>query len=338
MKKLLILTFMIVFALGNRSEGVNLLMNGDFPVDGDETGWTQFEDRGGTWSVASGVGTMKSNAGGSCGLMWYQVVDIPVGVEATISADWLADMKADGFWAEVMLMTFEDAFAPDTVYDGGWENKLQAAYSAPWTIQTLASRVATGDLGDYNSYGNDGVGGIVYKKDGWGMNTTVNSWTEESVSLSPYVPPTSVWPTKPKQDWVASSTITSMGDVVVVLKLGGSDRTGDMPGEYRELSFDNVVLDVAVTPGDANMDGKVDGSDVTILAGNWQVGVDGTELASWTMGDFNADGKVDGSDVTILAGNWQAGVTSSTASVPEPTTLLLLLTVIGSAMIWKRRS
>ena len=29
--------------------------------------------------------------------------------------------------------------------------------------------------------------------------------------------------------------------------------------------------------GDANCDGKVDGSDVTILAGNWQVGVDGTQ-------------------------------------------------------------
>ena len=47
--------------------------------------------------------------------------------------------------------------------------------------------------------------------------------------------------------------------------------------------------------------------------------------ATWAMGDFNGDGKVDGSDVTILAGNWQAGVTAAAAAVPEPATLVLIL-------------
>ena len=78
-------------------------------------------------------------------------------------------------------------------------------------------------------------------------------------------------------------------------------------------------------PGDANHDRKVDGSDVTILAGNWQYGVSDGNTATWNMGDFNGDGKVDGSDVTILAGNWQYGVTAASASIPEPSTLLLLL-------------
>ena len=80
-------------------------------------------------------------------------------------------------------------------------------------------------------------------------------------------------------------------------------------------------------PGDANKDGKVDGSDVTILAGNWQV----LTGADWSMGDFNGDGKVDGSDVTILAGNWQRGVDTTTASVPEPSTLvgLFILCLAG---------
>lgn len=76
-------------------------------------------------------------------------------------------------------------------------------------------------------------------------------------------------------------------------------------------------------PGDANRDGKVDGSDVTILAGNWQV----LENTGWDMGDFNGDGKVDGSDVTILAGNWQAGVDTAAASVPEPSMIILLMTI-----------
>ena len=78
-------------------------------------------------------------------------------------------------------------------------------------------------------------------------------------------------------------------------------------------------------PGDANNDGKVGGSDVTILAGNWQVGVNGVGGATWEMGDFNGDGQVDGSDVTILAANWQYGVdTAAAAKVPEPGVLALL--------------
>lgn len=78
-------------------------------------------------------------------------------------------------------------------------------------------------------------------------------------------------------------------------------------------------------PGDANGDDKVDGSDVTILAGNWQVGIGGVGGANWGMGDFNNDGMVDGSDVTILAGNWQYGVESAALAVPEPSTLAMML-------------
>ena len=112
------------------------------------------------------------------------------------------------------------------------------------------------------------------------------------------------------------------------------------PDLGRTYAFEiNVSLNASpLLPGDANGDGKVDGSDVTILAGNWQMGVSDGLTATWEEGDFNGDGKVDGSDVTILAGNWQAGVTTAAASVPEPGTIVLLLTVIGPFLIWKRRS
>ena len=89
--------------------------------------------------------------------------------------------------------------------------------------------------------------------------------------------------------------------------------------------------------GDANGDGKVDGSDVTILAGNWQKGVSDGLTASWAEGDFNGDGKVDGSDVTILAGNWQYGVNAAAAAVPEPSTLVLLLGVLFTLGVLRRR-
>ena len=125
--------------------------------------------------------------------------------------------------------------------------------------------------------------------------------------------------------------------------IGGNHDNANSNGYYDEVKiFDQVLTPEQVTslvfmPGDANLDGKVDGSDVTILAGNWQKGVDDGLSASWGEGDFNGDGKVDGSDVTILAGNWQAGVTAVAASVPEPSMIVLLLAAISGLCVIRRR-
>ena len=97
------------------------------------------------------------------------------------------------------------------------------------------------------------------------------------------------------------------------------------------------AIDAAPIAGDANNDGKVDGSDVTILAGNWQKGVSDGLTATWEEGDFNGDGKVDGSDVTILAGNWQYGVTSAATAVPEPSTLIILLGCVIASLMFRRQ-
>ena len=72
--------------------------------------------------------------------------------------------------------------------------------------------------------------------------------------------------------------------------------------------------------GDANNDGKVDDVDATIMAINWQ-----RTDANWAMGDFNSDGTVNHLDAAILAENWLSGLGGSTASVPEPHSLILLL-------------
>ena len=106
-------------------------------------------------------------------------------------------------------------------------------------------------------------------------------------------------------------------------------------------NFQIAEIEFMVSPeliaGDANGDGKVDGSDVTILAGNWQAGVGSPnpETITWAMGDFNGDGQVDGSDVTILAGNWQYGVEAVAASVPEPSMMVLLLVALTTLMVYR---
>jgi fibronectin-binding autotransporter adhesin len=95
--------------------------------------------------------------------------------------------------------------------------------------------------------------------------------------------------------------------------------------------------------GDANLDGKVDGSDYSLIDSGYLTGATG-----WQNGDFNYDGVIDGSDYTLidnafnrqgaqLAASVAAPLADSTAeiagtssAVPEPTTLGLIgLGVMG---------
>jgi len=79
--------------------------------------------------------------------------------------------------------------------------------------------------------------------------------------------------------------------------------------------------------GDANLDGRVDGSDYSLIDNGYL-----NQLSGWQNGDFNYDGIVNGSDYTLIdnAFNNQgaalsAGVASLAAvataqvAVPEPT-------------------
>ncbi len=95
--------------------------------------------------------------------------------------------------------------------------------------------------------------------------------------------------------------------------------------------------------GDANMDWRVDISDLGILAGHWQTS------GGWTDGDFDDSGFVDISDLGILATNWQFGLGSpplgprfnealaaiglGSAGVPEPT---IATTVLGLVVLLSR--
>ena len=85
------------------------------------------------------------------------------------------------------------------------------------------------------------------------------------------------------------------------------------------------VLPPPDIPGDADLDRDVDDDDVAALAANWQT----PSGATWAMGDFNDDGAVNDIDATLLATNW----TGPLAAVPEPGTITLLLSVIGSVLL-----
>jgi hypothetical protein len=94
------------------------------------------------------------------------------------------------------------------------------------------------------------------------------------------------------------------------------------PATFKGQSVDNTSVLVRYTyAGDSNIDGKVDLTDFTFLAANFNK-VGG---ASWLQGDYNYDGNVDLTDFTFLASNFNqtlpagaAGAASIGAPVPEP--------------------
>lgn len=64
-------------------------------------------------------------------------------------------------------------------------------------------------------------------------------------------------------------------------------------GGFLDFTFEFVASDL---PADLNLDGQVDGADLTILLGNWGEG--------YVPGDINGDGVVSGSDLAEILGSW----------------------------------
>jgi hypothetical protein len=111
-------------------------------------------------------------------------------------------------------------------------------------------------------------------------------------------------------------------------------------------SVDSILVKLTYY-GDANLDGKVDGSDYSKIDNGYL-----NHLTGWSNGDFNYDGVIDGSDYTLIdnAHNMQgaslsaaiagetAEITGSPAgaSVPEPSGLIGL-GLVTTGLLGRRR-
>lgn len=108
------------------------------------------------------------------------------------------------------------------------------------------------------------------------------------------------------------------------------------PNAFGVVLIDNLRFgqpSLALTPGDANGDGLVNGADYTLWADNF------LEVArSFDLGDFNGDGIVDAGDYTLWADNF-APSDLLAAATPEPSTNLLLAIGAGVILVatWARR-
>ena len=111
---------------------------------------------------------------------------------------------------------------------------------------------------------------------------------------------------------VDGNTVIDDGDIAAWLSIAGTANIGQ-----------------PYINGDANLDGRVDPSDLNALALNWEQTATG-----WSAGDFTANGVVDASDLNVLGLNWLSG-NAAVAAVPEPSGLYLLL-AFGLLLIHRR--
>ena len=89
--------------------------------------------------------------------------------------------------------------------------------------------------------------------------------------------------------------------------------------------------------GDANLDGKVDLNDLTVVLTSFGQ----TTGMNWSTGDFNGDGRVDVNDLTIVLSHF-GGSESGSAGItpaPEPSTIAIVAAgLLGLlAYAWKNR-
>jgi autotransporter-associated beta strand protein len=118
------------------------------------------------------------------------------------------------------------------------------------------------------------------------------------------------------------------------------------------IPFDGDVLVKYTYYGDANLDGKVDGSDYSVIDNSFLMEQNGSgPITGWQNGDFNYDGVVDGSDYTLIdnAFNMQGaaftGLISASptaqidgsSAVPEPASLGLI-GLMACGMLGRRRA
>lgn len=83
----------------------------------------------------------------------------------------------------------------------------------------------------------------------------------------------------------------------------------------RDIGYETIIPTVIYDSADYNTDGSVDSSDLAILR-NWY-GVS-------AQGDADDDGDTDGSDLLVWQNQYTGGSATSLATVPEPTSLMLL--------------
>jgi hypothetical protein len=101
-----------------------------------------------------------------------------------------------------------------------------------------------------------------------------------------------------------------------------------------KIAMDVIGYDLVLLPGDANLDGTVNGTDLNTVLSDYNL----TGM-TWFQGDFNGDGTVNGADLNVVLSNYNLALAASAAAA-EPSALVILgvgaVALLGYA--WRRRT
>ena len=113
-------------------------------------------------------------------------------------------------------------------------------------------------------------------------------------------------------------------DAIFDLSGDGVVNTDDL-GQWLEGAAGHNGFAESYLQGDANLDGRVDASDLNQLGLSWQ-----QPVSTWSVGDFTADGVVDAGDLNLVGLSWQQSIAMASKAVPEPAAVWLIL----GALLW----
>ena len=109
--------------------------------------------------------------------------------------------------------------------------------------------------------------------------------------------------------------------------------TGHLTNDANASNLTAFLLS-PVAPGDADLDGDVDLSDLSTVLNNF-----GAATTSWTNGNFDGAATIDLTDLSDVLNNFGASSASAAPTpTPEPATLALLLPVVWSSAFRRRRT
>ncbi|MBI2823904.1 MAG: hypothetical protein HYX69_04330 [Planctomycetia bacterium] len=143
-------------------------------------------------------------------------------------------------------------------------------------------------------------------------------------------------------DAASNPTLTDYQGIGIGAYRDGSSSSYASPNRWTNPDTSIGVQDLsplrnwfnAIKPGDVNLDGIVDISDVQKVAAGW------LSHGGLLSGDANGDGVTDISDIQTIAGNWLssggAPGAGTGSAVPEPASAMLCVVGMATCALWQR--
>lgn len=316
------------------SAGRNITLQQTNNITGAHIFNVDFADARGAISLSAPAGTITLNSGPPSGQSGVRSLD--GGVTLTAANMVIADDVTDDIRSIVLQASNSAQIAPGVSFDGGQVTflgggkfEVNADISGSNVLNSPDLIVqGPGTMTDFNtsehlqslrlesgSIANLAPGGLVVLSiglDGFGITDAGSKLdlADDTIRIH-YVGPT-LDPINRVRQYVASGyaggawngdgIFTSLHDAHHGIGFADS-----ADGVVSPFAADTILITRALY-GDANLDGKVNFTDLVTLAAHYGK----LSGASWDLGDFNYDGKVNFTDLVTLAANYGAGTAPAT--------------------------